>query len=223
MYNSWKKYLIPEVELCPIELSGRGRRINEPFYNDVEEAVEDVYQIIKDDIRCSPYMLFGHSMGALISYILAQKIKADGLISPLHLFLSGKAAIHTVNSNSTKFSSMNDKEFKDAIIDLGGTPPEVFENKEFSSIFLPLLRSDFKMAEEYRHFGIINPLESPITVFIGNKDTITIDKANEWIKHTNKTFNIVNFNGGHFFLHEEYKQMISVINSVVDNLSNSLS
>src|SRR6185369_7818116 len=94
VFHKWKKYLNSEIELRAIELAGRGRRIHESMYQDRAEAVEDVFQLIKDEIRQSPYALLGHSMGSLIAYEVAQKIRANKLPEPLHVFFSGSSAPH---------------------------------------------------------------------------------------------------------------------------------
>ena len=46
IFNKWKQYLDPSMELRPIELSGSGKRINEPLYNNVSDLIEDVYKTI---------------------------------------------------------------------------------------------------------------------------------------------------------------------------------
>ena len=69
-YYKWKKYLHPSIELIPIELKGRGKRFNEIFYESLEEAVDDIFENIKDKIINNDYAIYGHSMGSLLSYEL---------------------------------------------------------------------------------------------------------------------------------------------------------
>lgn len=92
IFNSWKQYIDPSIELVPIELAGRGKRINEPLYNGVNDAVEDVFGLIKNKITDTPYALFGHSMGGMISYELAQKIKRT--ICLLRYIYFSQAEVH---------------------------------------------------------------------------------------------------------------------------------
>ena len=51
--------------------------------------------------------------------------------------------------NKKNFAKMNNQEFKDAVIQLGGTPTEVFENNELASLFLPILKNDFNICDNY--------------------------------------------------------------------------
>ena len=73
-YNKWRQYLDKHIELRPVELAGRGRRIYDPLYQSIEEAVDDVYQLISPELAKGPYAFFGHSMGGIIAYELAYKI-----------------------------------------------------------------------------------------------------------------------------------------------------
>lgn len=64
VFQEWKKYFDNEIELIPIELAGRGKRFNNPLYNTLEEAVDDVLKQIQSClVPGDDYALFGHSMG----------------------------------------------------------------------------------------------------------------------------------------------------------------
>jgi hypothetical protein len=65
-FVSWKKYLYSSIELKPVELSGRGKRLNEPLYKNVTEAVEDIFQRIRLELNDNRYAFFGHSLGAIL-------------------------------------------------------------------------------------------------------------------------------------------------------------
>lgn len=46
IFYKWKNYLSKDINMILIELNGRGNRINEKFYKNMKEAVEDVVNII---------------------------------------------------------------------------------------------------------------------------------------------------------------------------------
>jgi surfactin synthase thioesterase subunit len=213
IFNKWKKYLDPSIELRPIELAGRGKRIQEPLYNDIQDVIEDVFNIIKGEINEYPYTLLGHSMGGMIAYELAQKIKKDNLPSPIHIFFSGKGAPHV--KDDKKYHLMPEEEFKKEIIELGGTPPEFFDHPELMEVFLPLLKNDFKLSEAELYNGNINPLNCNITVFIGKEDDLTAEECDGWKKHTKGLCSIHYFEGKHFFILDETKQIVRLINNVI--------
>jgi surfactin synthase thioesterase subunit len=189
--------------------------MHETLYNNMDEMVDDVLGIIKDEIRHCPYTLFGHSMGSSISYRLAQKIRSIGLRQPLHIFFSGRGAPHIGRPDEKKYHLMDNDEFRDNVIELGGTPPEFFDHPELLELFMPRLRNDFKLAEEESHDTAINPLDVNITVFLGKEDDLTPDQCDGWKVHTRKLCSTHYFNGGHFFLLDHVPDIVRLIDNTL--------
>ncbi len=213
IYYKWKQYLNNEIELIPIELVGRGKRIQEPLYPDVEAMINDVYEIIYSQVDESPFALFGHSMGGMVAYYLAHKLIGKSGLLPSHLFISGRGAPHVKKSEEKKVHLLEKSQFINEIIDLGGTPSEVFQNPELLEIFLPVLRNDFKLAETDFNETII-PLNVDMSVLLGEEEELTIAQGMGWKKHTNKKCDFHYFNGGHFYLHDQISQIANTINQV---------
>ncbi len=217
VFSNWKQYLHAGIELVPVELAGRGKRIHEPLYKDISEVVNDVFQLMKADIAYGPYALFGHSMGCMIAYDLMEKIRNSNLHRPLHLFFSGRGAPHLKREDEKKYHLMNDKDFKRAIIELGGTPLEFFEHPELLELFIPLLKNDFKIAETGIEKREIHPLDESITIFLGKEDDLTAEQCDGWKRHTKKLCSIHYFQGGHFFLHKQTQKMVTLIDHILRN------
>lgn len=215
VFSKWKPYLHPRIELIPVELAGRGRRIHEAHYGDAREAIEDAFQLIKSEIYQARYALFGHSMGSMISYELAHKITNSNLPPPVHLFFSGKGAPHLQRSEEKKYHLMSDDVFKKELIELGGTPSELFEHPELLELFIPLLKNDFKITENGAEREGIHPLDENITIFLGTEDDMTQQQCDGWKYHTKNNCSIHYFEGGHFFLHEETEQVVRIINDTL--------
>ncbi|TKI77004.1 thioesterase, partial [Bacillus wiedmannii] len=89
-----------------------------------------------------------HSMGGLIAYELCKEIESRNLNAPVHVFLSGVKPPNFIREQ--KVSNLPEKEFKDVILNLNGTPKEVLNNQQLMDMFIPILRSDFKLIEEYK-------------------------------------------------------------------------
>lgn len=218
IFNEWMQYLDTNIELIPIELAGRGRRINEPLYADIQTVVDDVCEIVCETINSNPFALFGHSMGGMISYQLCQKMREKNYQQPIHVFFSGRSAPHIKRPDEKRYHLMEESKFKEEVINLGGTPPEFFEHPELLEVFLPVLKNDFKLSETADdHNGMINPLDSNISVFIGKDDDLTTEQCNGWKMHTKKLCSVHYFDGGHFFLHEKTEQMVGIINYTLLN------
>jgi surfactin synthase thioesterase subunit len=211
IFNKWEQFLDPRVKLRPVELAGRGKRIFDPYYKNIDEAVEDVLNSIRKELGESNYALFGHSMGSSICYKLAQKIQNENLFLPLHLFFSGRRAPHLKRTDEKMYHLMSDDIFKKEIRELGGTPPEFFDHPELMALFLPLLKNDFRIAELDQPVSI-RPLDCDISVFLGKDDDLSDEECSSWRHHTRRCCTLQYFNGGHFFLHQEAEQLVSIIN-----------
>ncbi|NJD03457.1 MAG: thioesterase [Ruminiclostridium sp.] len=210
-YKKWKKYLHLSIDLCPVELAGRGNRTKEPCYNNLDETLDDVFNLVKMQIRNSRYALFGHSMGSLIAYELSHKIIKSGYGKPMHLFISGRQAPQT-RKESKSMCTLPDEEFKKEIIKLGGTSSNFFEHKELTDIFLPLLKADYKIVESYVYAEKNKKLDCGITVFNGEEDDMALEDIYGWREHTKNELNIYNFKGGHFFINDNAEQIVNIIN-----------
>jgi medium-chain acyl-[acyl-carrier-protein] hydrolase len=214
-YRHWADYLHPRVELRLIELSGRGKRIHEPLYADREEMIEDLLRRIRPGIIQGGYALFGHSMGAMIVYELVRRIKNEGLPAPLHCFFSGHGAPHITRPDEKKYHLMSDADFRREVMELGGTPPEIFEHSELMSLFLPMLRNDFRMVETGGGDVALRQLDTDITVFLGKDDDLTAQQCGGWSVQTRQNCHIHYFEGGHFFLKDHAVSVVDLINKVL--------
>ena len=90
-YYGFRKYLPEHIELCNLELPGRGKRISEPLLHSVKETTEDLFRQIKHKIN-GRYLIYGHSLGALLAYTLCRHIRDVGEKLPEALFVSGQRA-----------------------------------------------------------------------------------------------------------------------------------
>ncbi|WP_299136674.1 thioesterase domain-containing protein [uncultured Tenacibaculum sp.] len=211
IYSKWNESLEEHIELCPIELAGRGSRIGERHYTSLNEVVNDIFNHISEDILSHDYAIFGHSLGAFLTYELIQKIISEGLPSPIHSFFSGRTP-PGVKRRKKLFSTMNSLEFENAILDLGGTPPDFFKYPELKRIFIPLLRSDFALSETIVERKDIILLNNSVSVLIGEEEGITLENAVKWDEYTSKECTVHSIKGGHFFLLHEQEAVIKIIN-----------
>jgi medium-chain acyl-[acyl-carrier-protein] hydrolase len=215
IYNKWLEYLDPSIELIPVELAGRGRRIRESLYRDIPDLIRDVFSYVFSRVGRSPYALFGHSLGGMICYELAQETRARKLAPPDHLFLSGWSAPDVKRPDEKIYHLMNDDEFKRQLLALGGTPPEVFEQADLGAFFLPLLRNDFKLAETRIPDEKSQPLDTNLTILLGKEDDQTAEQCIAWKNHTIQHCAIHYFDGGHFFILDQTRRIVDIINSTL--------
>ncbi len=216
IYYRWKKYLDSNIEVVPVEIAGRGRRMSESFYDSMLNAVDDVFNIIKPIIRNCDYAFYGHSMGTIIAFELCRKIMGENERQPLHLFVSGRYPPST-RREEKYLSRLPDNVFLEEICKLGGTSTELVVNKELCEIFVPILKADYRIIEEYKYINSDKKFNYGITVFNGKGDSeVSYDEVKEWGQHTLLQNPIHEFEGNHFFINDKIVEITKIINSTID-------
>lgn len=210
IYYRWRQFLGESIKLWPIELKGRGKRYNQEFYDNLEEAVNDIYDSIKDEIEKDDYAIYGHSMGSLLAYELYYKIVSMGKRKPKHIFFSGYSAPNIIKEREITYT-LPDYDFMNKIIELGGTPQEVIDNKELLDLFIPILKNDIKILEKYQYIDREEKIGCDISVLNGSKDTMKLNEIIEWRKHGSKKCKMYTFDGNHFFINENIENITNVI------------
>jgi surfactin synthase thioesterase subunit len=212
-YYKWRQFIDASFEIYPLELAGRGKRFSENMYNSLEEAINDIYYQIKP-LLTSPFAFFGHSMGSLLAHELSCKIKQQDGLDPVHLFVSGrKAPQYTVSER--KIHLLSDDEFKREIKKLNGTPEEIFQNQELFNLFLPILKADYKLIEEYKYPIRNYRLNCGITVLNGMEDDTKTEELMAWSELTNGESKIIDFKGGHFFIYDNLDSIAKLVNETI--------
>jgi medium-chain acyl-[acyl-carrier-protein] hydrolase len=211
IYYSWKKYFSNRFEVIPIEFSGRGSRFFEPLFQSMDEMLEDLHLQIHKHMDGSQFALFGHSLGGLLAYELAYKLKERYGILPHHLFISAHSAPHIEKDCKKLTYSLPQEQFLEEVAAMGGTPPQFFEEPDLQKLFIPVLRADFRISEMYCFTEKLEPLQCDITLFTGSEDDGVEGDIFEWKQHTGRKFAFYEFEGDHFFIHEHKEAMIEII------------
>lgn len=214
IYVRWKKYLHETIDMYPIELAGRGNRNKVPLMESIDDIVNDVFRQVQAHVDSGgPYMIFGHSMGSLIAYELVHKIMESGYSSPVHIFFSGRKSPN-IEGGKIIYNLTFD-EFKEEILKMGGTTEDFFTIKGLTDVFVPILRADFKAVDTYKYNEKECKLQCDISILNGEGDNIPFNHINEWKIHTDKDCQFYNFKGNHFFLNDNFQEVIKVINNIV--------
>jgi surfactin synthase thioesterase subunit len=212
-YASWQAALGPEIEVCAIQLPGRGARLDEKPHTSMQELVVALAEVLLKQDK-TPFVFFGHSMGALVALELTRLCVRHSLALPLHLIVSGANAPQYRNPSS-KLHTLPDDEFIEALRDYDGSPPEVLEHRELMALLLPMIRADFQLVENYT-YRAGRPLELPMTVFVGDGDAPeTHESAPHWQKETVGVCQIHRFQGGHFFINSDQAAVLSCLKTIL--------
>jgi medium-chain acyl-[acyl-carrier-protein] hydrolase len=218
IYRPWINHLSSDIELCLIDLPGRGLRLNEAPIVNLSALVEEIAINIHTYLD-RPFAFFGHSMGALLSFELVRLLRQQGYPAPRHLFVSGHRAPHLM-LDRIPIHNLPEHEFIEEMRRLEGTPEAVLANAELRELVFPALRADFQAIEtyQYRH---CEPLDCPITVFGGLQDIgVDIVALEGWRQYTTKKFGLQLFKGNHFFLHEARSLILQEIHQQLGEMIN---
>src|SRR2546430_16859147 len=82
-YKIYNSFLPEFIQLHTVDYPGHLTRMKEPLFTDIHLIVEDVYKQIKD-LLTEPYAIYGHSMGALMGYLLTKIIMQKKKQLPAH-------------------------------------------------------------------------------------------------------------------------------------------
>jgi medium-chain acyl-[acyl-carrier-protein] hydrolase len=207
-FYNWPAELPNYVEVCPIQLPGRENRMSEPPTMDLLALVQSLFDGIMP-LLDKPFVFFGHSMGAIISFELARRLRRLGRPLPLHLFASGSRAPQFPETEITY--NLPELELVETLKRLNGTPVEVLGNPAWRKAFLPLVRADLAIDETYMYYADA-PLDCPITVFGGTDDKeVLLEELEGWRSQTRSAFSLSIFSGDHFFLRTSRKPLLRAI------------
>jgi medium-chain acyl-[acyl-carrier-protein] hydrolase len=198
----------PNIALCAVQLPGREERMGERPFDRMPELVEAAVEALLPELE-HPFALFGHSMGALVAYEIAQALRERGASLPRHLFVSGCPAAHI--GEVTPVYDLPEEQFVQAIKRFGGLPEEVLRSPDLLRLLLPRMRADLAVTGTYA-YPPRPPLTCPITAFGGSGDDIVSAASVEaWREHTTGAFRCEIFPGGHFFLVDQAAPLMSRI------------
>lgn len=221
IYGKWSSKLDSSIRIRPLEMAGHGRRMQEPFHPNIAAAVEDMISTMIPSFD-KPYAIYAHSMGTLIAYEIVKYIHSKGLREPEILFLSGRHPPHYFKTKD-HIHTYSDEEFIHYIEKIGGTQPEVLRTKELMDIFLPILRSDYFITDNYTFQEPIYRTNAEIVYLYSDNDFL-IKKSctEEWSYYTNNGFELYEFEGGHFFINDQWPMICQLINQKVRALYQSV-
>lgn len=208
-FRDWPNNLPSSVEVCLIELPGRGIRFGEVAFTSMAPLVQAIADALLPYLD-KPFAFFGHSMGGLVSFELARILRRNCRLNLTHLFVSGHRAPHLPDPDLPIYN-LPDSEFLDELRKFEGTPPEVLENTELMQLLLPTLKADFTVVETYTYINE-PPLNISITAFGGKQDRETnYDQLNAWRQQTNEAFSLHMLPGNHFFLNSSQAILLTLL------------
>jgi medium-chain acyl-[acyl-carrier-protein] hydrolase len=198
IFRDWAGQIAGNVEVCAIRLPGRERRYSEPALCRWTEVVESVTPILRDLLDL-PFVMFGHSMGALLAYETTRALLNSAGVEPSALFVSAHRGPH-LPSRKRNLHDLPRDELIAEVKALNGTPPEVFEHEDLLELVMPMLRSDLELVETYA-CAAEPVLSCPVVAMGGTYDPdISPEELAGWRSVTSGPFKPMLIGGDHFFI-----------------------
>ncbi|MFE0375249.1 thioesterase II family protein, partial [Streptomyces inhibens] len=165
--------------------------------------------------RTGPFLLFGHSLGALIAFEVARRLGDR----PAHLIASGCAApaLHPT-PRMVEVAGLDGQSLTEAVALYGGMRPEIVADPELQEFILPDVRADFRMVAEYRYrpaaalpFGIslVNGVDDPM---------VRRDDLADWSRECAVAPEMHWSEGGHFYFEQHPEAVTDVIRRAAEAL-----
>ena len=201
-FNGWKSSFGENVEVKPIELPVRGRKISEEMPSCIEDLISKLFEEEMKNLK-GKISLFGHSMGAILAYEFAKffhKYQPKKAGCTLHSLLVSGCGSPRTNNKIHHLEYMSDQEILDLVLSLNGTPRELCSNQEFRDFFLPILHKDLSLFNRYPTSD--HPkFDLPLLVLRGRNDIFqSVKDARDWSTFTFDCFEFCEFDGDHFFI-----------------------
>ncbi len=208
-YLSWREPLTGAASVVAVRLPGREDRASELPLESMGDAVDALFEAIEPYVS-KPFSFFGHSMGAVMAFELARKLRAGGLKGPRVLIASAaRAPLYRVDYRPPPDPSR--KEIIEELKRLEGVPNEVLADPRLLDIALPALEADARLYRRYIHEPG-PPLDIPIFAYRGEADpNIGEEHAARWAEMTTGAFRARVFEGGHFYLDRSRDALIAAL------------
>jgi surfactin synthase thioesterase subunit len=205
--------LLKDFHVIPLELPGRGKRINETLLKDFDLAAQDIYNQIINKLDTSNFLIYGHSMGAYLALRVSNMLEKVNRF-PSYVIVSGNPGPGI--NNTKKRYLLEHADFMQSLKKLGGIPKEVFENAELLGFFEPILRADFEIAES-KELSMETVVNASIYAMMGSQEE-GVEKISNWARYTRSQFNFEILEGDHFFIHKHPIKITHIIKNCYNSI-----
>ena len=218
IFRPWPDLLPPGVEVCAVQFPGHEYRLGEQAYTRLTPLIQALAEAILPYLD-RPFAFFGHSMGALVSFELARRLRKAYGVRPARLFLAAFRAPQLPNPN-IKIYHLPEEVFK-VVLRAEGIPERILQNEEIMQAMLPTLRADFELCDTYTYTAE-PPLEMPFSLFGGMEDIrISADDLDSWCVHSSASSSLLMLPGSHFFIHSAQDLLLAALSQDLESLVSS--
>ncbi|WP_086792195.1 thioesterase II family protein [Streptomyces thermovulgaris] len=203
-FHGWPAALGRGVEPVPHLLPGRDARRHEPRVTGRDALLADLMGRFTD-APPGPYVLYGHSLGALVAYTLTRALHEAGLPGPA-LLAVGACPPPDAPAGLTDARTASDEHLLGLLRDLGAVPEGAAPGGFWHRTVMPVLRDDLALADALRRAAreplAHGPLRVPLLAVAGADDPVARPAAMAgWRRWTAGPVVTRTVPGDHFFVH----------------------
>ncbi len=208
-FADWAAAFPADVDVAPIQLPGRENLLSQPACADAATLVELLGPALAEAAD-QPFVLFGHSMGALLAAELTGWLHQAGAALPELLVVSGRTGRPGPAGDPARWLTMPEDDLVAATLRGGGTTAEVFADPELRALVVTALRHDFALCEGYAPGFDVLPV--PLLVLGGTTDaTVPLADLLAWSEHTTFDCDVHLLAGGHFFPYGQVDRVAELV------------
>ena len=198
IFNEWIAEYKEVADIIPVEYSGHGSRFAEELNKSADDMADDVYRYIVSE-KPENYVIYGHSMGSLISLLTAIRLEDTYDYPPKAVIVGGTRPPHLMFKDH-KISHLPKDVFMKEIFEIGQTDSEIMEEPELYDILYDIFYADMVIGETYEGSSDLPRIKADLVVMTGLKDDeAPVEEMKEWQKYSDGSFEFKSFNDGHFF------------------------
>ncbi|MBO0468542.1 thioesterase [Enterococcus plantarum] len=207
-YRELVQYLDSDTECFIIQYPGRQERLFDSMITSIDDYADIISQIL-NSYQNRQIIIFGHSMGALISYNMIVRNR-NLLPSVCRIIVS----CHTPPKRiELDYKIDNKEEVIDYLRNLGGVDSSILENDTMMDIIIPSVQNDLLAVKKFTMNKLIR-LDIPITAILATEDFgISEEDILKWNYLTKKSFTLKKFKGNHFYMENQWEKLANFLSN----------
>jgi len=212
-FISWCRDLPLGIDLYGVTYPGRDLLLDEPAPATLVELASECATELEPVIPSAhSVVMFGHSMGAYVAFEATRSLERSGFALTA-LVVSGAEAPHF--GTEQIWHRACDDDLVRRIGELDVRSREALAVPELRRMFLPTIRDDYRLVENYR--ARPNPqLSCPIHTLYGESDPeVSVPHSAAWAAYTRADWHVRSFPGDHFYLNAHTAQVVAYVSDIL--------